>query len=50
MNTTVKVKVLRTVQHGELYLTPGTTRDIPAELAKEWAKGKKPAIEIIKEK
>jgi hypothetical protein len=49
MNTTT-VKVLRLVQHGALYLKPGTTAEIPTELAKEWAKGKKPAVEILKEK
>ncbi len=47
---TTKVKVLRTVHRGELYLLPGTTREIPADLAKELAKGKSPAVEILKEK
>ncbi len=48
--TTTKVKVLRTFQHGDIYAVKGSTTEIPADLAKELAKGKKPAVEILKEK
>ena len=47
---TVKVKFLRTVQHGELYQVKGSTASIPEALASELAKGPKPAVEIVKEK
>lgn len=48
---TVTVNVLRTTHHGELYLIKGEKgREIPADLAKQLAKGKKPAIEIVKGK
>jgi hypothetical protein len=50
MSTTVKVKALRTVHHGEIYIPKGTTGELPEALAKELVKGKRPAVEIIKEK
>ncbi len=47
----VKVKVLRTFQHGDHYATKGQNGvEIPQDLAEQLAKGKKPAVEIIKAK
>jgi hypothetical protein len=48
---TVKVNVLRNVQHGSLYLTKGSKSvECPEDLARELAKGPRPAVEIVKEK
>lgn len=50
MNT-VKVKVLRTFQHSDIYATKGQSNvELPQDLAEQLAKGKKPAVEIIKAK
>lgn len=48
--STVKVKALRTFEHGAIYVKKDATASIPADLAKELAKGPRPAVELIKEK
>lgn len=48
--STIKVKVLRTVHHAEIHIVKGSEAEIPKALAIEWAKGKKPAVEILKGK
>lgn len=45
----VKVRMLRRVQHGATYHHPGEVVALDANLAREWAKGDRPAVEIIVE-
>lgn len=50
MSDLIKVKVLRTTQHGELYLVKGEDREIPVELAKRLSVGAKPAVKLVGKK